>query len=133
MASAGSRRDARERALYLLYEAEAKGVPAADVVADLPMPPDGYVVTLLDAITTRGDEIDELLRRFLKQDWSMERLPSIDRSVLRMAIGELLVAEVPTGAVISEAVEVVKRYSTDDSSRFVNGVLSAIARDQAPR
>ena len=133
MTSAGSRRDARERALSLLYEAEAKGVSAADVVADLPMPPDSYVVALLDAVALRGDEIDGLLRRFLKQDWSLERLASIDRSVLRMAVGELLGAEVPTGAVISEAVELVKRYSTDDSSRFVNGVLSAIARDQAPR
>lgn len=128
----GSRREARERALSLLYEAEAKAATTADVLADLPLPPDAYVVALVEGVATRADEIDELLRRHLKKEWSLERLASIDRSVLRMATWELLHGE-PPGVAISEAVELVKRFSTEDSSRFVNGVLSAISRDQAPK
>jgi transcription antitermination protein NusB len=128
----GSRREARERALSLLYEAEAKGVTTGEVLADLPLPPDPYVVTLVDGIAAQSDEIDGLLRRYLKMGWPLERLASLDRSVLRMATWELLQGE-PPGVAISEAVELVKRFSTEDSSRFVNGVLSAISRDQAPK
>ncbi len=128
----GSRREARERALSLLYEAEAKGASTSEVLADLPLPPDPYVVSLVDGIATRSDEIDGLLRRYLKKEWPLERLASLDRAVLRMATWELLQGE-PPGVAISEAVELVKRFSTEDSSRFVNGVLSAISRDQAPK
>ena len=133
MTSAGSRRDARERALSLLYEAEVKGVSAEEVLAELPMRPEPFVVALLQGVGTRGSEIDTLLQRFLKEGWTIDRLGVIDRAVLRIGVNELLAAEVPAAVAISEAVELVKRFSTDDSSRFVNGVLSAVARDQAPR
>jgi N utilization substance protein B len=78
-------------------------------------------------VAARKDEIDALISRFAI-DWVLERMPVIDRTLLRMATFELLGRpDVPTGAIISEAVELAKRFSTDESGRFVNGVLSSIA------
>ena len=73
--------------------------------------------------------MDALITRFAK-GWTIERMPVIDRTLLRMAIYELVHrADVPTAAIISEAVELAKRYSTDDSGKFVNGMLSRIAKE----
>jgi N utilization substance protein B len=129
----GSRREARERALSLLYEADAKACPPDDVLADLPVPPDEFAADLVAGVGTHLGEIDDCIRRFAR-GWALERMPVVDRTVLRMAIYELLHRpDVPTGAVISEAVELAKRYSTDDSGRFVNGMLSNIAEEARPR
>jgi transcription antitermination protein NusB len=128
----GSRREARERALSLLYEADAKACPPDAVLADLPVPPDPFAGDLVAGVGAHLDEIDERIRRF-SRGWTLERMPVVDRTVLRMAIYELLHRpDVPTAAVISEAVELAKRYSTDDSGRFVNGMLSAIAEEVRP-
>jgi N utilization substance protein B len=125
----GSRREARERALSLLYEADAKACPPDEVLADLPVPPDEFAADLVAGVGTHLGEIDDRIRRFAR-GWALERMPVVDRTVLRMAIYELLHRpDVPTGAVISEAVELAKRYSTDDSGRFVNGMLSSIAEE----
>jgi transcription antitermination protein NusB len=125
----GSRREARERALSLLYEADAKACPPDAVLADLPVPPDEFAADLVAGVGTHLGEIDDRIRRFAR-GWALERMPVVDRTVLRMAIYELLHRpDVPTGAVISEAVELAKRYSTDDSGRFVNGMLSSIAEE----
>jgi N utilization substance protein B len=113
--------------LGLLYEAEAKEIPLARVLETQASDSDGYVADLAVCLTDRLDDIDRLLRDFAK-GWDLERMPATDRAVLRIAVCELLGRDdVPTAVVISEAVELAKRYSTDDSSRFVNGVLSAIA------
>jgi transcription antitermination protein NusB len=128
----GSRREARERALSLLYEADAKACPPDAVLADLPVPPDPFAGDLVAGVGAHLDDIDERIRRFAR-GWTLERMPVVDRTVLRMAIYELLHRpDVPTAAVISEAVELAKRYSTDDSGRFVNGMLSAIAAEVRP-
>lgn len=128
----GTRREARERALGLLYEAEAKGVPVADVVADLPVPPDPYAADVATGVGEHLGAIDEYLVRFAR-DWRLERMPVVDRTLLRMAIFELLHRpDVPTGVIISEAVELAKQYSTEDSGRFVNGVLGRIAEEVRP-
>ena len=128
----GSRRESRERALSLLYEADAKGRPPGDVMAELPMAPEEFAADLVSGVGDNEDEANDLIRRFAK-GWSLERMPVIDRTLLRMAIYELVHRpDVPTGAVISEAVELAKRYSTDDSGRFVNGMLSAIAAEVRP-
>jgi transcription antitermination protein NusB len=127
-----TRREARERALGLLYEAEAREVAPANVLDGLPVAPDPYAAELVVGVGDDQEDIDDLIRRFAK-DWKLERMPSIDRAVLRMAIHELLSRpEVPTGVVISEAVELVKQYSTDESGRFVNGLLSRIAAEVRP-
>jgi N utilization substance protein B len=128
----GSRREARERALSLLYESEAKSCPPSEVLAGLPVPAEPYAVELVEGVEAHADEIDALIRRFA-QGWTLERMPAIDRAVLRIAIFELVHRpEVPTAAAISEAVELAKTFSTEDSGRFVNGMLSAIAAEQRP-
>jgi N utilization substance protein B len=127
--SVGTRREARERVLALLYEADAKGCPPAEVLTMQVLPPEAFVSDIVEGVGTFQAETDALIRRFAK-GWSLERMPVIDRSLLRMAIYELgHRPDVPTGAVISEAVELAKRYSTDDSGKFVNGMLAAIARE----
>ena len=126
---AGPRRQARERALGLLYEAEAKDIGGAELLAELPLPPDPYAATLVDGVDRHRDEIDGWLAR-LAHDWAVDRMPAVDRALLRMAAYELLhEPTVPTGAVIDEAVELAKSYSTEGSGRFVNGVLSKLAAE----
>ncbi len=126
----GSRRESRERALSLLYEADAKGCePLGKVLSDLVAPPEAFARDIVAGVSDHQDEIDSLISRFAR-GWALERMPVIDRSLLRMAVYELgHRPDVPTGAVISEAVELAKRYSTDDSGRFLNGVLGQIAAE----
>ena len=124
----GSRREARERALELLYECEAKGQAPRDVLSDLPISPDPFAVALVTGVGERQAELDGHIARLAK-DWTVERMPWVDRSILRLAAFELLARpDVPTGAILSEAVELAKRFSTDEAGRFVNGVLSNLAR-----
>ena len=128
----GTRREARERALGLLYEADATGTTPDDVIADQQIAPDDFAVDIVHGVGEHQPQVDELIRRFAK-GWTLERMPVIDRTLLRMAIFELAHrADVPTAAIISEAVELAKRYSTDDSGRFVNGMLGRIAEELRP-
>lgn len=125
----GTRREARERALSLLYEAEAKAMSPADLLTEQPVPPVDFVAELVGGVHEHGLKIDELITRFAV-DWTLDRMPAIDRSLLRLAVFELAERpEIPVGVVISEAVELAKQYSTDESGRFVNGLLSAIAAE----
>ena len=122
------RREARERALELLYEAEVKDTSGAELISHLPIAPDPYSARVVEGVGTHQDEIDGLLSRFAK-GWTLQRMPAVDRALLRLATYELLhEPDVPVGVVISEAVELASEFSTDDSGRFVNGVLSAIAK-----
>jgi transcription antitermination protein NusB len=124
---ARGRRQARERALSLLYEAESKGVAPAAVLAGLPVEPAAYAAELVAGVGGHIDELDTWIGDYAK-DWTVERMPALDRALLRMAVYELLHRrDVPTGAVISDAVELAQRFSTDESSRFVNGMLARIA------
>jgi N utilization substance protein B len=128
----GPRRQARERALELLYEAECKGCKPSEVLAELPVAPDPYAVDLVNGVGDHASEVDDYLRRFAK-DWSLERMPAVDRTLLRMATFELAHRfDVPTGAVISEAVGLAQRFSTEESGRFVNGLLGRIAQEVRP-
>jgi transcription antitermination protein NusB len=124
-----SRRQARERALGLLYEAESKGVEPSAVIAELPIAPDGFAVDLAEGVAAHQHELDGLIQRFAR-DWKLERMPALDRALLRLGVFELVHRpDVPTGPIISEAVELAKRFSTEESGRFVNGMLSAIAAE----
>ena len=128
----GSRRQARERALSLLYEAESKDVPPAAVLAALPTDPAPYAVDVVTGVGERLDELDKWIASYAR-DWTIERMPALDRALLRMGVFELLHRpDVPTGAVISEAVELAQRFSTEESSRFVNGMLARIAETVRP-
>ena len=126
------RSEARERAMGLLYEAQAKGLPASEVLAALPVEPDPLAVMLVEGVAGRREEIDGLLAAQAR-GWTLERMPVLDRSVMEIATYELLARDdVPTAVVLDEAVELAKRFGTDDSARFVNGVLSAIAKKVRP-
>ena len=128
------RSDARERALILLYEAESKSIAPSDVVDAQVLIPDELTRTLVAGVQSHGREIDDLIAAHAK-GWTLQRMPTIDRNVLRIGTFELLGRpDVPIAVVIDEAVELAKRFSTDDSGKFVNGVLSTIApKVRAPR
>ena len=128
MVTAATRREARERAVELLYEAETKSVPVADVLAGLPLRPDAYALELAHGVTDHRIELDALLGRYARR-WPVARMAVTDRTVLRLGAFELATQlDVPTGAALSEAVELGGRYgSTDDTSKFVNGILAAVA------
>lgn len=127
----GTRREGRERALALLFEAEQRGlIPMAEVLDDLPVPAEDFVVGLVVGVSEHQTDLDhEISTR--SRSWPLERMPAIDRAILRIGSFELLHTDTPEGVCISEAVELAKRYSTDDSHRFVNGLLAAIARDRS--
>ena len=126
LANADDRSDARERALILLYEAEAKGIPPVDVLAAQISPADEMTTLLVTGVQTNQEQLDAAIAAHSK-GWTLQRMPTIDRNVLRIAAFELLArADVPVAVVLDEAIELVKRFSTDDSGRFVNGVLSAL-------
>lgn len=121
------RSDARERALILLYEAESKSMAPTDIVDAQVLVPDELTRLLITGVESNGRDIDDLISAHSK-GWTLQRMPTIDRNVLRIGVFELMARpDVPVAVVIDEAVELAKRFSTDDSGRFVNGVLSAIA------
>jgi transcription antitermination protein NusB len=129
MPDAAPRHQQRERALSLLYEAELKGEDPRTVLDGLVVDPDPYVRTLVEhAVTTRAEAEQRIAAAAV--GWPLDRMAVIDRIALRLAVAELLDPDgPPTAVVLDEAVELVKVYSTDESGRFVNGVLATIAAD----
>jgi transcription antitermination protein NusB len=127
-----TRRESRERALSLCYERDIRGVSAKEVLDALPVPADPYAERLVLGVDEHREDLDALISSFAER-WSIERMPFIDRNLLRIGCFELVhLPEVPTAVVISEAVELAKEYSTDDSGRFVNGMLARIAERVRP-
>ncbi len=123
------RHQARERALALLYEAELKDLSPSEVLAGLLMAPDAYTSQLIRGVESRGPQIDQLVDG-AAIGWDIDRMAVVDRNVLRLAVCELLDRpEVPTAVILNEAVELASAYSTDDSGRFVNGVLATLATE----
>ncbi|HXX91698.1 MAG TPA: transcription antitermination factor NusB [Acidimicrobiales bacterium] len=121
------RHQARERALALLYESELKGEAPTAVLAGLAAAPDPLARELVEGVAAHGARIDELVAS-AAVGWDIERMPVVDRSILRLATYELLERlDTPVAVVIDEAVELAKEYSTEQSSGFVNGVLVTIA------
>ena len=122
------RSDARERALNVLFEADVRGEDVAAVVARIKVPFDDLTTGLIDGVAAHRTRIDELIQAH-SHAWTLERMAGTDRNVLRIATFELIGRpDVPTAVVLSEAVGLAKRYGGDDSGRFVNGVMGAIAR-----
>ena len=126
------RHQSRERALTLLYEAELKAERPEDVLAGLPMAPDPYVTALVTAVGERQEAIDTMVGE-AAISWDLDRMAVVDRNVLRLATAELMACDdVPTAVILNEAVELASAFSTDDSGRFVNGVLATIAARVRP-
>jgi N utilization substance protein B len=129
------RHAARKRAVDLLFEAEARGLTAAEIADGRNTLAEGdtevstlnpYTVTVARGVTEHAAHIDDLISAHL-QGWTLERLPAVDRAVLRVAVWELLHADdVPEPVAVDEAVELAKSLSTDDSPGFVNGVLGQV-------
>ena len=133
----GARSSARHRALEVLYQADLLEQPIATVLArelnDPQRPrPDPYTVELVSGVERRRDEVDGRIGAAAER-WSLDRMPLIDRNLLRLATFELLACDdVPVAVILDEAIELAKLLSTEDSSRFVNGVLGRIAREVRP-
>ena len=128
----GSRSKARKRAVDVLYEADLRGLEAVTLLSQRLAAPEAapvadYTVTLVEGIAANLGRIDEVLVEHA-EGWTLGRMPAVDRAVLRLGLYELLWSEdVPPAVAIDESVELVKDLSTDDSPRFVNGVLGRIA------
>jgi len=121
--------DARERALHLLYEASIKGVSATDVLATQVLEPEPLTPLIVEGVARDESRIDEMITNHLV-GWTLGRLSVLDKIILRIGVFELTArADTPRAVVMSEAVELAKRFSTAESGRFVDGVLAAVARD----
>ena len=125
----GARREAREDALAVLYEAEMAGRSTEQALGRRAVPPSDYAVEIALGVDDDRANIDEMLRRHLLR-WRLERLAVVDRALARLAAWELMHSDdVPTGVVLSEAVGLATQYSSAESPRFLNGVLRAVADD----
>lgn len=120
-----SRRKARITAVELLYAADVRGVDVGRLLAERDDEVLPYAGHLALACEERRAELDELLRAASTR-WPPERMAVVDRNILRVGVLELLEGEIPPPAVIDEAIEVAKRFSGEDSTRFVNGVLEGV-------
>jgi transcription antitermination protein NusB len=131
-----ARSKARKRALDILYEAEIKGEPVLDLLAERSgadsaaaagsPPVSDYAAELVRGVQAHRDRIDELLAQH-SQGWALDRMPAVDRNILRIGVYELFwAAGVPDGVVISEAVLLARDLSTDESPAFINGLLARL-------
>jgi transcription antitermination protein NusB len=130
-----ARSKARKRALDILFEADQRSVPVAEVLSatidrrsnDNQSNLHAYTVEIIDGVTSHADRIDEILSTY-SLGWTIDRMPAVDRAALRIGVFELLwVEDVPDGVAIAEAVALVSDHSTDESPAFVNGLLARVA------
>ncbi len=131
----GARSKARKRALDLLYAADLRGESATDTldraVEEGAGPTNDYTTTLVRGVVEHQARIDELLTTY-SEGWTLDRMPAVDRNVLRIGLWELLWADdVPDAVAVTEAMALVRELSTDESPPFVNGVLGNIQRNKA--
>ena len=132
-----ARTKARKRALDILFQSDVRDEPIASILAAEAKRAAGepareaswlYAREIVDGIIDNRDEIDEQIVTHAR-DWKLERMPTVDRAILRIGVWEILFNDqVPTAVAIDEAVELAKELSTDDSGSFVHGVLARIAR-----
>ena len=127
----GARTKARKRALDVLFEAEQRGIEPRTVflriATDASSPLNPYTEELVDGVTAHRDRIDELIATYA-EGWTIDRMPAVDRNLLRIAVYELLhAADVPPNVAIDEAVGLAGDLSTDESPAFINGLLGRIA------
>ena len=129
----GARREAREDALAVLYEAEIAGGSAFEALARRAVPLSDYAMELALGVDADRDGLDGLLQRHLV-GWRLERMAVVDRTLARIAVWELVHRDdVPTGVVLSEAVALATQYCSAESPRFLNGVLRAVADEVRDR
>jgi len=132
-----SRRLARELAFKTLFQIDLGRIPWQDAVNNilaeygegLPAKGRSFVTGLVEGVTGSCRELDDLLSRF-SSEWTLNRMAATDRSILRLALYEILYREdIPVEVSVNEAVELAKRYGEEDSGRFVNGILGAVVKE----
>jgi N utilization substance protein B len=130
-----ARSKARKQALDLMYETDIRGTDLVKTLEERDIPADGpdarpireYTRELVNGVSTNRRKIDELITTYA-QGWDMDRLPAVDRNILRLGIYEILWSNsVPTSVAIDEALDLAKELSSDDSSKYIHGVLGRIA------
>jgi len=132
------RRRARKIALAILYQQEITGIPSSQILREKLYAPENepipeFTYQLLSGVNRHCRELDKLIAQYAR-NWALERLPIIDKNILRMALFEILYqADIPVSVSINEAVELAKLYGTEDSSRFINGVLGQIVLALSPK
>ena len=124
------RSKARKRAVDVLFEADQRGLDPVTVLADrlkqADPPVNEYTVTLVEGVLARRERLDELISTYA-QGWTLDRMPAVDRAVLRLGAWEILYSDdVPDAVAVDEAVELSRSLSTDESPAFVNGLLGRI-------
>jgi N utilization substance protein B len=133
----GIRRKSRELALQALYQGELAGknglLDFEEFCAHFQVNKKSipYAKKLMDGVHEKGDVLNQLISKYA-ENWRLERMSLIDRNILRLAVYEVhFQNDVPVSVAINEAVEIAKRYSTDDSGPFINGILDAMAKEEA--
>jgi N utilization substance protein B len=127
----GARSKARKRALDVLFEADQRGIDPVKLMADRVKDGSGpvlaeYSITLVEGVSAESERIDELLSTY-SHGWTLDRMPAVDRAVLRLGTWELMFNDqVPDAVAIDEAVDLARSLSTDDSPGFVNGLLARL-------
>jgi N utilization substance protein B len=131
----GSRSKSRKRALDILFESEMRGLPLGATLEERRTSQEQsvgeYTVRLVEGVRDHQARIDELIGAY-STGWTLDRMPAVDRNALRIGVFELIFGgEVPEAVAITEAMNLVRDLSTEESPAFVNGVLGAILRDKA--
>lgn len=123
-----SRREGRERVIALLYELDIKDAEPEQLLNASPLSLDPFILIRFSGICEHKQLLDRELS-VLSKDWEIARMPLLDKTILQLGLFELLFCpEVPTGVILSEAVELAQSLSTENSGKFVNGILSAAAK-----
>jgi len=121
--------------MQALYEADLGGANVPQSLEylfeqhDFPKDTRDFALTLAVSAWKKKSVLDELIKKYAKE-WSLERISGVDRSILRLALFELLEKETPKQVVINEAIELAKKYSTDEASKFINGILGSFVKDE---
>ena len=129
-----ARSKARKRALDVLFASDVRGESASEAldraIAEGDAPTNEYTAVLVRGVEERRARIDEVLASY-SEGWTLDRMPAVDRNVLRLGVWEMLYADdVPDAVAVSEAMALVRDLSTDESPQFVNGVLGNIQRNK---
>jgi N utilization substance protein B len=138
MTTPGRRRNARELALKVMFQIDVGGLPPAEVLEttfeQVPVEPEerAYVLGTVEGVLAQLQELDAIIST-LASGWRLERIANVDKNVLRIALYEIRHRDdIPASVSVNEAVEIAKKYSTEDSGRFVNGILGTYLRQNPP-
>jgi transcription antitermination protein NusB len=129
-----SRGRQRRNALRILFEMDINRTGLEEVIRNKKLvgevEPTEFTLQLVEGVTEHKAALDRMISRYA-EGWDVERMPRVDRNILRIALFELFyVEDIPTGVTIDEAVDIAKEFSTEDSGKFINGVLGRVNRDR---